>query len=321
MAKTILEFKCLLMSPGDVPEERKAASEVVIKWNALIGKALNTKIDLVKWETHSAPELNNQHPQKTLNDQIVDDADFGIGIFWSKLGTPTDTHASGTVEEIETLLNKGVKVSIYISNRAVPADMETEKEALDKYIETLKPVGLLQYYTDTTDFRELLLLHLTKWIVDLIYKEKQPNQDDTSLNNKITQPKEITSEASQPDIRIRTEAAVAPIKGEIKWFLSVKIENHSSHSIFLNSIMILLADGRRMFVERDAITNAQNGRKRLNPGEALHFHYDPAIIFSENNDLQNYICINVKDDIDRIYESEKQELQKTLVSLKNITKT
>ncbi|MFA0173397.1 DUF4062 domain-containing protein, partial [Vibrio splendidus] len=86
------------------------------------------------------------HPQKILNQQMVEDADFGIGIFWSKLGTPTDTHASGTVEEIEGLRNKGAKVSLYLSQQPIPQNMQEEYRRLSDYIESLKHSGLLQYY-------------------------------------------------------------------------------------------------------------------------------------------------------------------------------
>jgi len=40
MPQQITEYKCLLISPGDVTAERDALTEVVQSWNAEIGRAL-----------------------------------------------------------------------------------------------------------------------------------------------------------------------------------------------------------------------------------------------------------------------------------------
>ena len=43
MARTVVEYRCLLISPSDVDVERAAISEVVEQWNAQIGSALGTR--------------------------------------------------------------------------------------------------------------------------------------------------------------------------------------------------------------------------------------------------------------------------------------
>ena len=40
MPKQVIEYCCLLISPGDVAEERDALTELVNNWNAQIGKSL-----------------------------------------------------------------------------------------------------------------------------------------------------------------------------------------------------------------------------------------------------------------------------------------
>src|SRR4051812_21745450 len=112
MPKKIDEFRCLLISPSDVASEREAVLATVVKWNAHIGQALQARIELVLWETHSVPE-SSARPQQSLNRQIVDDADFAVAIFWARLGTPTGTSISGSAEEIQRLLDKGVRVLPY----------------------------------------------------------------------------------------------------------------------------------------------------------------------------------------------------------------
>lgn len=308
MAKSIIQFKCLLMSPGDVTEERDAATTVISSWNAQIGEGLGAKVDLVRWETHSQPELG-KHPQKLLNEQLVGDADFGVGIFWSKLGTQTDTHESGTVEEINGLIKKGAKVSLYISQKPIPQEMNVEYQGLKKYLDTLKHNGLFQNYTSTNEFRELLLLHITKTIVDLLMKEKAVNEYERL-------PEATIVESIKPQIVIKTDAAIVPDgRGETKCYLAITTQNHSSNSVFLGGIQIRLSDGRHIFLKRDAIFNTLNSRKELKPGQSDSFHVDPLLIMADIEDVELVSHVSVKDDIDRVYESEVGKLSDLIRSL------
>src|SRR5262245_56094076 len=99
MPKTVLEFRCLLISPGDVTLERDAVSDAVTRWNAQVGEALGARVHVVRWETHGVPDASAP-AQEVLNRQIVDDCDIGIAVFWARLGTPTGEHQSGSIEEI-----------------------------------------------------------------------------------------------------------------------------------------------------------------------------------------------------------------------------
>ena len=92
-------LQVMIASPGDVTEERNAAREEIIGWNYIGSYEKKLVILPVGWETHSSPELGDR-PQAIINKQVLDDCDILIGIFWTRLGTPTDLAASGTVEEI-----------------------------------------------------------------------------------------------------------------------------------------------------------------------------------------------------------------------------
>src|ERR1700677_3816099 len=92
-------LRILIASPADVSQERQAAQRVISQWNASNSMARGVVLESVLWESHSYPAAGS--PQEVLNQQIVDDCDIVVGIFWTRLGTPTATAASGTVEEIE----------------------------------------------------------------------------------------------------------------------------------------------------------------------------------------------------------------------------
>src|SRR5262252_15590 len=50
MARKIVEYRCLVISPGDVFAERDAVAEVVDNWNAQLGAALDARVDLVRFD-------------------------------------------------------------------------------------------------------------------------------------------------------------------------------------------------------------------------------------------------------------------------------
>lgn len=60
--------------------------------------------------------------------QLVDKCDMAVGVFWTRLGTPTDLAASGTVEEIERLGQADKIVMLYFSRAKV--DLEADLREL-----------------------------------------------------------------------------------------------------------------------------------------------------------------------------------------------
>jgi hypothetical protein len=57
MPRQTIEYRCLLISPGDVSAERDALTELVNRWNAQIGRGLNARVELVRWESHATPDM------------------------------------------------------------------------------------------------------------------------------------------------------------------------------------------------------------------------------------------------------------------------
>jgi hypothetical protein len=96
------------------------------------------------------------HPQNILNKQILERSDLLIGVFWTRLGTPTTTHPSGTVEEIEDHVSAGKPVMLYFSNQPVrPDSVDPEQYGnLQSFKGTCKERGLFEVYDDLADFRE-----------------------------------------------------------------------------------------------------------------------------------------------------------------------
>ena len=94
-------IKCFIASPSDVQEERKECDEVVESLNRALGDSLNIHLETIRWEKDAHAAIGTDG-QAVINEQLhPEDADFFIGIFWTRFGAPTPRAESGTEEEFE----------------------------------------------------------------------------------------------------------------------------------------------------------------------------------------------------------------------------
>jgi hypothetical protein len=144
----------MIASPGDVAAERAIVSEEIYRWND--ANAFTRKLVLlpVKWETHSTPQLG-EHPQTIINRQLLDDADLVIGIFGTRIGTPTEDYSSGTVEEIKKHVAAGKTAKIYFSDVAVPPSSVNPSQyaSVQLFRQDCQKSGLYATYNSIEHFR------------------------------------------------------------------------------------------------------------------------------------------------------------------------
>jgi hypothetical protein len=111
-----------LASPSDVAAEREIVIRSVTQWNAIRGKDRNLIFEIIRWETNTSPAIGID-AQDVINEQIDDDYDVMISIFWTRLGTETARAASGSVEEYERALDRhrageSIQIGIYFKMTA-----------------------------------------------------------------------------------------------------------------------------------------------------------------------------------------------------------
>lgn len=106
MPETVTKYRVFVASPSDLNDERQAISEVITELNLGYGEQNNIVLELVKWETHSAPGISQSHSQDIVNNDIDDNYDLFIGLMWMKFGTQTKLAGSGTEEEYRKAYNK-----------------------------------------------------------------------------------------------------------------------------------------------------------------------------------------------------------------------
>jgi hypothetical protein len=197
-------LKIMIASPGDVAPERHIARQVITDWNTVYSEERRLVLMPVSWETHASPEMGD-HPQTIINKQILRDCDLLIAMFWTRLGSPTESAPSGTVEEIEEHVAAGKPALVYFSNAPVRMDSvdEQQYEALLAFKESMKNRGLFFEYGDTSDFREQLTRHLPQTVLRKF--TEHPSADEEEILGVVSAPS-ISNEAQ----RLLREASKDP---------------------------------------------------------------------------------------------------------------
>jgi len=178
MAKNVTKYSIFIASPSDLEEERIAIEEVTKELNLTFGLKQNIVIELLKWETHSAPGISKSHPQNLINEDIGNDYDIFIGLLWKKFGTPTEKAGSGTEEEFLRAFerfdrqNDNIQVLFYFKD-ALPKSMKeinvSELIKVESFKKTLPHKKLLYWDFDTCEnLKNFLRLHIPTRITTII---------------------------------------------------------------------------------------------------------------------------------------------------------
>lgn len=155
-------YRVLIASPSDCVKERSSIPEIIYSWNSVHSFHTGIILEPVMWETHVIPEMGNR-PQEIINRQIVDSCDFLIGAFWTRIGTATGGHVSGTAEEIDRLRRQGKEIFLYFSSApVVPESIDPDQyKALIDYKMSLRDQGITFEYSEIGEFREMVQRHLS----------------------------------------------------------------------------------------------------------------------------------------------------------------
>lgn len=179
MSYNVRAFKVFIASPGDVSREREIVRSVIERWNSVNSES--TKIILVPigWETNAAPEMGRT-AQDYINMDILDSCDVVIGIFWTRVGTPTRNHVGGSIEEVLRPSENRRLTMLYFSNKLIQPDCINTKQykQLIDFKEKVKKCSLYSEFSDERDLSEKLYQHIqvkinegkfrVKWDSDII---------------------------------------------------------------------------------------------------------------------------------------------------------
>ena len=177
-------YKIFLASPSDVAKERQVARDTINKWNELHSEETGIILQAIGWETHSFSSMGDR-AQGVLNKQILQDADFLIGMFWTRIGTPTGDHESGTLEEIKEHIDAGKPAMICFSDQPVQMG-SVEQEQYNKLMEFKKECygkGLVTGYDSLEAFKTIINDSLVRRT-----NKKEPFIGFSSVENDVKTP-------------------------------------------------------------------------------------------------------------------------------------
>lgn len=159
-------YRIMIGCPGDVQEEVQVARTVINHWTSLHAEQNGTVLLPINWESHSYPE-QGAHPQKILNGQVADKSDMLIAIFGAKVGTPTDTSLSGTIEEIEEHIKADKPVMLFFRRYNDLSKTSSEELAkLERFKLEKKSQGLYREYNTEMDFEKIFTDALTIFLAN-----------------------------------------------------------------------------------------------------------------------------------------------------------
>jgi hypothetical protein len=181
-------YRVLIASPSDMVEERQAATEAVNDWNAQHAAAESVVLLPVKWETHATPR-SGVRPQEAINRQLVCGCDILVGMFWTKIGTPTGVAESGTVEEIDQFVAAGKPALLYFSSRPIDPNKIDLKQhrKLKAFKHTTYKKALTGGFAGLNDLRQTLIRDLMQQVREMKVSSPSGRVGKLDQASKITE--------------------------------------------------------------------------------------------------------------------------------------
>lgn len=159
-------YEVVIASPGDVLRERDVVREVVHEWTTVHSRDRSIVLLPTGWETHAAPEMGGR-AQEVINKQLIDRADILVGVFWTRIGSPTGEAQSGTVEEIQRHFKAGKPILLYFSFAPVDPDSVDQQQynALKEFRTWCQENGLVERFDSTDEFRTKFTRQLAQTVI------------------------------------------------------------------------------------------------------------------------------------------------------------
>lgn len=179
MSYSATVYKVFIASPGDLTQERAIARQVILDWNNINAESRHIVLLPLGWEQNAFPSMGDR-PQAIINQQLLDSADILVGIFWTRVGTPTGKAASGTVEEIQEHIEAGKDTLLYFSRRPIePEQLDPAQYAAVKQLKAdYQTRGLTYEFNSPDQFRQDFQNHLAMVLNQGHYAE--PTQSPAS---------------------------------------------------------------------------------------------------------------------------------------------
>lgn len=184
-------YRIMIGCPSDVKKEVDIAKEVIINWTDIHAEANGMVLLPLHWCSNSYPALG-QHPQKELDKQLVNKSDMLICIFAAKVGTPTDTAESGSIEEIEEHVKAGKPVMLFFRKQVDITNINpAEVVKLNDFKRRMQDKGVYFEFENEEGFRDLLSKKLQLFVNDNWLKQTIDENLEQKKDQEVFDEKEL----------------------------------------------------------------------------------------------------------------------------------
>ena len=174
MPRTETVLSIFLAAPGDVSEECERLYRIVNDLNSSMARRTGVRLELMRWNRDTSPTIANS-PQDGINSQIPE-YDVLIGILWHTIGTPTENHASGTVEEFELAKARhakepgSVEIMFYFKTSSPRSLKDLDADQLRGVLDFKSRIGdegvLYAEFQSIDEFASKVQMDLSKYLLD-----------------------------------------------------------------------------------------------------------------------------------------------------------
>ena len=226
-------IRVVIASPGDVATERDSIPKLFNRWNKAKSKD-QVQIHPEMWESGTVPEFGD-HPQHAINRQIIDQGDLLVALFWQKIGSPTPTAKSGTIEEIREFIRAkgGRRVMVYFCKRHValsPDEIDHEAiQLLKEFKNEIRNNCLYAEFDHPAELESQLYHHLDIKVAELLNGELPTPSD---VNRKVDAEQWWDTDA--PDSRLRLPIEFGETLEQISSGFSQRMNQFNDISGFTN---------------------------------------------------------------------------------------
>ena len=163
MAYPATVIEVMLAAPSDLSKEVQVMADVVQAWNDGNSRVRHVVLLPQSHDRQAVPAVG-LHPQSVVNNQLLDKCDILIAAFWTRLGTPTDSHGSGTAEEIDRHTRSGKPAMLYFSNAPhQPNGIDVRQlDAVRDYKARMQRTAYCGEFSSPEELRTRLTVNLAK---------------------------------------------------------------------------------------------------------------------------------------------------------------
>ncbi|NDV97244.1 hypothetical protein D0T84_20400 [Dysgonomonas sp. 521] len=179
-------FNIFISTPSDTQNEILKIEDSIEQWNTFNSKSEGIMLKSLMWGKDTYPITIGGlegRPQGIINKQLLEESDILIGVFWTRIGTPTIDengveYVSGSAEEIAKHIKAGKPAMLFFS-KAKPDLEKLGKKEMIQYEKLLsfkkeyRQFGLVIEFGENENpfLRSLSLLMKGKEIKNMIQRQ------------------------------------------------------------------------------------------------------------------------------------------------------